>query len=156
MHILSNHNQRANNNALPLFKESSSPPTHYFFQKLPDTQLEILLKDLEQTDDEDDKHKILCRTCRYQITTREKKRAVNGQHQHIFNNPAGIFYEIGCFSAANGCVNHGTPTIEHTWFTGFAWRYALCTNCLTHLGWFFQSGDDSFYGLILKNLEETV
>jgi len=148
MHIFSN------NNAQLFFVESPSPPTHWFFQKHNLTQLENQLNELEQIDDKDDKQKILCRICGYQITTREKKRAVNGQHQHILNNPAGIFYEIGCFSAANGCVNHGTATFEHTWFTGFAWRYALCTNCLTHLGWLFQSGDDSFYGLILKNLEE--
>jgi len=59
-------------------------------------------------------------------------------------------------SSANGCVNYGTPTLEHTWFQSYSWRYALCSNCHTHLGWFYQSGNDSFYGLILENLEEGV
>ena len=130
------------------------PSIYSFFQKLTETQLENILDDSEQTDDANDKHKIFCKTCGYQITSREKKSEVNGQHQHTFRNPMGIVYEIGCFSLANGCVNHGTPTLEHSWFPNFMWRYAFCSNCMTHLGWFYQSGENSFYGLILENLEE--
>jgi len=128
------------------------PSTHFFFQSLTETQIEKIQKALEQ--DISEEEKILCKFCQHPITSSKKKIEVNGQHQHIFSNPIGITYEIGCFSSANGCINRGTPTLEYTWFTGFAWRFALCSNCYTHLGWFYQSDNDSFYGLILEFLEE--
>jgi hypothetical protein len=132
---------------------SESTP-HLFFQRLTETQIEKIQKELEQERSEDEKEKILCKVCQHPITSSKNKIEINGQHQHIFSNPIGIAYEIGCFSSANGCTNKGTPTLEYTWFKGFAWRFALCSNCYTHLGWFYQSENDSFYGLILDYLEE--
>ncbi|HVO66177.1 MAG TPA: cereblon family protein [Syntrophales bacterium] len=77
---------------------------------------------------------------------------VNGQHAHIFKNPAGITFHIGCFSTAWGCFTYGIPTYDVTWFKGFSWCVALCANCFYHLGWHYQSGGESFFGLILANL----
>jgi len=131
-------------------------PTHWFFKKFTDERLEKIQKHWEQESREDEKKKIRCKVCGHQITSYKKKIEVNGRHQHVFSNPIGVVSEMGCFSSANGCVNYGTPTLEHTWFQSYSWRYALCSNCHTHLGWFYQSGNDSFYGLILENLEEGV
>ena len=129
-------------------------PTHRFFQKFTDEQFEKIPQNLEQESHEDEKAKICCKFCGHQITSFDKKIEVNGRHRHIFSNPSEFLFEIGCFSAANGCVNQGHSTIEYTWFNGFAWRFALCSNCLVHLGWFYQSENDGFYGLILNHLEE--
>jgi hypothetical protein len=60
-------------------------------------------------------------------------------------------FRIGCFANAPGCEVIGEPTTEHTWFSGYAWSYAVCTGCLTHLGWYFTDGR-SFFGLILDRL----
>ena len=128
--------------------------TILFFQRLNETQFDKRLEYFEQNSEKDEK-KIRCKICGHRMTSDEKKIDVNGRHQHVFSNPIGMIYEIGCFSEANGCVNYGTSSLEHTWFAGYSWRYALCSNCHTHLGWFYQSADDSFYGLILENLEET-
>jgi hypothetical protein len=119
-----------------------------FFQRLNETQFEKILEDK-------DEKKIRCKICGHRISSSEKKIEVNGRHQHVFTNPAGVIYKIGCFSDANGCVNYGISSLEHTWFSDYSWRYALCSNCHTHLGWFYQSENNSFYGLILDNLEET-
>jgi hypothetical protein len=89
------------------------------------------------------------------VTAPERIITVNGQHQHTFTNPAGLTYEIGCFSLAEGCVVHGEPTLEHTWFDGFSWNFSVCSSCLLHLGWFFQRGKESFFGLIIDRLADS-
>lgn len=95
---------------------------------------------------------ILCRNCGNTITFPEHIISVNGQHQHTFTNPAGITYEIGCFSSAEGCIMYGEPTAEHSWFKDFTWSFTICSNCLVHLGWFYLSGSESFFGLIVDRL----
>jgi len=110
------------------------------------------------SDDDEKGGGIRCAGCRHRITRSSERTVVNGSHQHVFNNPEGYLFEIGCFRSAEGCVNQGMPTLEFTWFAGYAWRYALCGNCHEHLGWFYQSvggGTGSgFYGLILAQLVE--
>ncbi len=96
---------------------------------------------------------IRCAACKKRITTADRAIPVAGAHRHSFSNPAGFVFEIGCFSAADGCACHGRFTSEFTWFAGFAWRFALCGNCLTHLGWHYSSGSGSdFFGLIIDRL----
>jgi hypothetical protein len=100
-------------------------------------------------------HKILCQTCQHPVTTSHQKIEIDGQHSHQCTNPGGVTYELGCFSTAPGCIRRGIPTVEFTWFTGYYWNFALCANCLTHLGWFYQkSSQEHFHGLILANLQE--
>jgi len=79
---------------------------------------------------------------------------MSGSHVHVFTNPAGFTFRIGCFSSAPGCLNAGDPTGDFTWFTGYDWSFALCGGCMTHLGWFYESGRDGFHGLILAELVE--
>ena len=94
-----------------------------------------------------------CRFCQAKITTAAQMIAVNGSHRHVFTNPLGKVYEIGCFSRAPGCMNQGQPTTECTWFTGCAWRFSLCSSCFSHLGWQYHSDlTGYFFGLILANL----
>jgi hypothetical protein len=126
---------------------------NYFFQLIDEKQFDPITTQSE-SEQLAKKKKILCKVCHYFITSFDQKIQVNGTHHHIFRNPTGLIFEIGCFSSANGCVNYGTPTLEHTWFNGFTWRYALCSHCHLHLGWFYQSPTSCFYGLILGNLLE--
>ncbi len=135
----------------PLIFKKNTP--YWFFQRLTETQFEQIQNILAEESHKDESEQILCKACQHKITSLENKIEVNGLHQHVFSNPGGFVFEIGCFSGAIGCVNQGSPSLEHSWFTGYAWRFALCSNCLRHLGWFFQSGKDSFYALILKNLD---
>lgn len=95
---------------------------------------------------------LICRQCGLFITSEDLSIEVNDTHHHTFFNPAGIIYEIRCFSGAKGCSLHGPPSTEFTWFAGYTWRIALCMSCATHLGWFFSSGDLGFFGLIKKKL----
>lgn len=92
-----------------------------------------------------------CAGCTTRVADEEAAIDVGGAHRHRFVNPAGVEFEIGCFAAA-GCRVDGAPTLEHTWFAGFAWSYALCANCRAHLGWLYESESARFFGLILARL----
>lgn len=98
---------------------------------------------------------ILCRICGNRITTLDAIIRMNGRHRHTCTNPAGVTFEIGCFSSASGCLIHGVPTYEYTWFEGYMWSLAFCSRCTMHLGWYYQSGEEGFFGLILDRLRES-
>jgi len=95
---------------------------------------------------------ISCRSCGHTVTSVENTISVSGSHRHICTNPAGITFEIGCFSSAPGCGVYGESTMEFTWFDGYGWSFAMCASCGTHLGWFYEGSDNSFFGLILDRL----
>ena len=113
---------------------------------------DVSAKTSDGTETEKKKASIICRACRHEITTVEYSIAVNGEHAHICRNPLGVVFHIGCFSKAWGCFIWGIPTDEATWFPGFTWSVAACSNCFTHLGWHYESGRQNFYGLIMANL----
>ncbi|HET6459422.1 MAG TPA: cereblon family protein [Syntrophales bacterium] len=123
------------------------------FKEPSDEQIKaIYSKILEEGETRKKKESIICKNCGNEITTAEYSIAVGGQHAHIFTNPLGVTFHIGCFSRAWGCFVYGIPTYEATWFAEFTWCIAVCANCFTHLGWYYQSGKESFYGLIMANL----
>ena len=99
---------------------------------------------------------IVCKNCLNPVTSGRERIEKEGAHVHIFSNPYGNVFEIGCFRQANGCVYLGKATNEFTWFKGYAWKLALCRSCAAHLGWVYLSPDAVFfYGLILDRLMET-
>ncbi len=102
----------------------------------------------------DDERVVVCRACRSPVTTRAQAIVVDGSHQHTFFNPAGVAYEIGCFSGASGCASAGRPTSEFTWFAGYRWSFALCLGCGVLLGWRFTGAAGGFWGLIVSRLAD--
>ncbi len=114
----------------------------------PDTETEVL---------DPEKGRVLrCVQCRYKITGTSSRLQVNGNHSHVFCNPHGLVYELGCFSSARGCGLIGSPSAEFSWFPGYSWRVAVCSRCHLHMGWSFQplNGAGGFWGLILSHLVE--
>ncbi|MBU1003849.1 MAG: hypothetical protein KKE73_15160 [Proteobacteria bacterium] len=99
--------------------------------------------------------KLVCRGCRVPITSVDARINVGGKHQHVFANPAGYLYELGCFSQAPGCANEGAPSWEFTWFPGHAWQIQVCRSCNALMGWSFRTpSGKGFYALILPHLLE--
>lgn len=107
--------------------------------------------DAERPDEED---VLYCAKCHAPITSRRNRITVNEQHEHVFANPAGYIFHIGCFREARGCMITGEETDYFTWFPGYTWRYALCGRCITLLGWAFRSQESVFFGLIVDKLCE--
>ena len=95
---------------------------------------------------------LLCAACRFPIASLRDRISVNERHEHVFANPRGYIYQIGCFAAAPGCALLGKETTYFSWFPGYAWQIALCGHCAAMLGWGFRSQDSRFYGLILEKL----
>lgn len=128
--------------------------TALLFRQKNDTSSSTVFEE-QQKEKEKEKEGLFCRECGHYITSKDQIIEVDGQHYHTFFNPAGVVYEIGCFSSASGCQRYGPPSSEFTWFAGYTWQMSLCAVCQCHLGWFFRSIDASFYGLIVKNLTTT-
>ena len=123
----------------------------FYDSKLEGIIKEKISKKLQQDKKEDPA--IRCKFCEYNITTKDSIISINGSHDHTFTNPSGIKFHIGCFNKATGCQNAGNATYDCTWFPEYNWCFTLCSNCLTHLGWYYKSKtDNSFYGLILERL----
>jgi hypothetical protein len=144
---------------MPSVHAPSAPvrPPLKAFQAVDETRLELLEKtEEEEASDEDENGKpIRCKSCGHKVTETRHRFEMHGRHRHVFNNPTGFVFEIGCFSAAEGCLHSGQPTLEFTWFSGYTWRYAQCAGCRAHLGWQYQSSSGGgFYGLILAALVE--
>ena len=71
----------------------------------------------------------MCRTCSRPVARTRDRIAVDGRYRHNLFNPAGILFEVECFTAAPGCRFKGEFTEAFTWFPGYAWRFALYAGC---------------------------
>jgi len=98
--------------------------------------------------------KLVCKTCRSIITRPDLGMEVDGRHEHVFFNPDGYVFELGCFASAKNVVPTGPKTDAFTWFPGYAWQVVACTGCSTQLGWRYTGNHGGFFGLILKMLME--
>jgi hypothetical protein len=98
---------------------------------------------------------VLCAACGAAITSRTERTVRDDSFEHVFTNPGGYVYRIGCFRRAPGCLERGEPTDFFTWFPGYAWSFAVCRCCAVHLGWRFTGRADDFFGLILNHLKQS-
>jgi len=135
----------------------SYPAFSYHFRVPPENQNDAMpvgeAEDETEAEILEQEEYIRCRQCRNILANPEDRISVQGSHRHTFANPHGIVFEIGCFTAVQGCGHVGPPSDEFSWFSGYLWRVAVCLLCLTHLGWSFSSpGKESFHGLILDRL----
>ena len=115
----------------------------------PSRDIYELADSLMKTEDE---RALRCSQCGHAITSDKERLTVQGGHRHTFVNPGGYVYIIGCFRGAPGCVGFGEASSKHTWFPGRMWRLALCGSCWSHIGWSFESPEESFFGLIVDRL----
>ena len=101
--------------------------------------------------------RLVCRACGHEITRTGARTTVDGSHGHVFSNPAGYVFEIGCFRSAPGCLRQGPPSTDFSWFPGYSWQVALCGGCRMLMGWHYrpvQGQGAAFHGLILPHLDE--
>ncbi|KAL3679706.1 hypothetical protein R1sor_022662 [Riccia sorocarpa] len=54
-------------------------------------------------------------------------------------NPGGYVHETLTLSRAWGLMLRGRPDTAHSWFPGYAWTIAHCSQCELHMGWRFTA-----------------
>ncbi|WP_062270807.1 cereblon family protein [Endozoicomonas arenosclerae] len=106
----------------------------------------------EDSEESQESSRIICLSCKHPITHGDSALSVMGSHQHTQCNPAGIFFQFSCYNQASGCLVTGEATAEFSWFPGYFWQFACCSDCGTHLGWFFSGGKPNFFGLLNNKL----
>ena len=114
--------------------------------------LDPKLKEIVDKEMDDEPGFVRCASCAYVIARMTDIIEVNGSYQHQFSNPYGIQFHLGCYANALGCTISGARTHADTWFPGYQWRLATCTQCDQHLGWYFDRDAEFFYGLILDRI----
>lgn len=138
-----------------IFFNLITSPSTWLFEVSGFSKTKTDINSTENSSSDRDEQWYLCRSCGHRITPLSAMIIVAGSNDHTFCNPKGLVFNIGCFSSAHGCRNHGRPTSEHSWFAGHSWRYSDCASCSNHLGWHFSDGNNSmFWGLILSRLFE--
>ena len=116
--------------------------------------LDPKLDQLLEQDKQERQDFIYCAACSNVIARSSDRMEINGGHEHHCINPYGLEFHIGCFQEALGCAISGSPQAADSWFLGFRWRLANCSECRRHLGWYFDRRDDEFfYGLILQRIQ---
>jgi hypothetical protein len=118
---------------------------------LPGSPVIDLSKHLQQTLRKQPEQTLNCISCRLIITSPTEGIEVNGKHRHIFTNPHGYSFTIGCFAQADGVAVTGESSDFWSWFAGYQWQIVLCRQCRLHLGWRFSSASQ-LYGLNLNRL----
>lgn len=117
------------------------------------TELDPALKDLVEHTDDPGKDYLHCAACSAVISNLANAIEINGSHHHHCTNPHGFDFHVGCFNEALGCSISGEREHADSWFPGFLWRYASCSECQQHLGWYFDHSEAYFYGLIMDRVQ---
>ena len=89
----------------------------------------------------------LCAWCHNRVANEQDRFPYSGRDEFAFSNPEGSRFAIITFSRTIGCQEAGRPTLEHTWFAGYAWSFCQCDRCGQQLGWYY-AGKLHFTGLI--------
>ena len=115
--------------------------------------LDAKLKEIVEDEDKNRGNFVYCAMCSSVIARLEDQIEVAGSFDHHFTNPYGVEFHLGCYSEALGCAISGSRVAADTWFPGFQWRIAKCSECQRHLGWYFDRAEVFFYGLILDHIQ---
>jgi len=91
-----------------------------------------------------------CARCGALVTRGQWEMSLNGGHEHVFFNPAGLVFRVLCFREVPGAGTRGEASGLFTWFRGYLWRLASCLTCDAHLGWRYEGSAEPrvFFGLI--------
>ena len=102
----------------------------------------------EQRVREDEEPWFRCAQCGHGLAPERARIEVDGAHEHVFTNPAGVTFTVRCFREAPGTAGVGDESTFWSWFRGYAWRIAACARCGAHAGWSFRGEASAFWGLV--------
>ncbi|KAK2180255.1 hypothetical protein NP493_452g04005 [Ridgeia piscesae] len=103
---------------------------------------------------------LCCKNCNLLIAKKEDvfSMALEGP-MGAYVNPGGYVHETLTIHKAMGLRLIGWPSVENSWFPGYAWTIAQCNQCDSHLGWRFTVAGrgrslrpEKFWGLCRSSL----
>lgn len=99
-----------------------------------------------------------CARCGCFITHSGAAIRLNGSEEHSFVNPAGILCNFITFEHCENVIVHPELYLEHSWFSGYGWRFLMCGACIQHLGWKYDAmaktlQPRNFYGVLIEGVE---
>lgn len=103
--------------------------------------------------------KLHCRRCGAEICDEDAVFSVTeGGAVQVFPNPGGWLRRIVTVRWARNLDAVSAPTLEFTWFAGYAWTIVACAGCGAHLGWRYEATANQalgrFYGLLVAELSK--
>lgn len=60
-----------------------------------------------------------------------------GRRGYIYRSGGFLLYVLTLDAAL--LFDSGEPDVRDSWFPGYAWRIAYCSNCMHHLGWRYSA-----------------
>jgi len=124
----------------------------------PLSTLDPVLKEIVEKKSRSQKGYVYCATCSHIISHVEERIEVQGSHQHRFTNPFDLVFDVACYRSAPGCDISGNSNAADTWFAAHEWHLASCSDCTSHIGWYFepvvnQTSENTFFGLITERIQ---
>ncbi|KAL8109966.1 uncharacterized protein LOC141672116 [Apium graveolens] len=81
---------------------------------------------------------IRCKNCQEIVAKRSDMLEMSSDGPlGAYLNTRGYVHEIVTLLKVNGLSLVGHPSEEYSWFSGYAWTIACCTNCECQMGWCF-------------------
>lgn len=98
-----------------------------------------------------------CAHCGALIAESGALLAVNQATEHAYVNPAGIRCHFMTFSECDNVLVDQELYLEHSWFSGYGWRFLVCRVCYQHLGWKYDAVNDTvtpdgFFGVLVRSV----
>lgn len=120
----------------------------------------MVLGYVKTEEDEKGKNAYLCAWCGVFISHSGLLVKMNGAVHHSFVNPSGVRCNFRTLRNCENVVIHEDLYLEHSWFTGYGWRFAMCGNCFHHLGWKYDSVGKkndltAFFGILIDAVESS-
>lgn len=121
----------------------------------------VMLGYVKTEKDGDDKNRTTyhCARCGAPITDSGALVPMNGSVEHSFVNPAGVVCNFKTFGRCANVTAYEELYRQHSWFSGYGWRFLLCSACSLHLGWRYDAvaknlSPSSFFGVLIDSVEE--
>ncbi|KAK6624825.1 hypothetical protein RUM44_011689 [Polyplax serrata] len=84
--------------------------------------------------------KLYCVNCGNSIASRTDVFSMSIDGQGMYCNPGGYVHDVlTVYNGLGMTLTSDIPSTEYSWFPGYAWTIAKCSNCDSHIGWLFTA-----------------
>ena len=109
-------------------------------------------------DDDKNRKTYHCSRCGVFIADSGAMIRIQGAEDHSFVNPAGVQCNFSTFGHCENVTVDNDLYLQHSWFTGYGWRFVVCRVCLQHLGWKYDAVKKDvkprgFFGILVETVD---